>query len=199
MKLFYDCEFLEYGPAYPIEPISIGIVAEDGRELYHEYDQPGWTRYEDWVATWPQWHRQNIVPRLVHYNHRCLDMRCPLRPREWVKTEIMAFVGDDKPEWIGYYSSYDHVVLCQTFGRMIDLPRGWPMYTRDLKQMADDILAPGERLPKMEAGEHNALRDARWNKHAYAYLQQRRYEMLSQTHDPVLLAAIAERMKAGTA
>jgi hypothetical protein len=38
----------------------------------------------------------------------------------------------------GYYSAYDHVALCWIFGKMIDLPSGFPMYTRDLKQMLDE-------------------------------------------------------------
>lgn len=38
----------------------------------------------------------------------------------------------------GYYSAYDHVALCWLFGKMMDLPKGFPMYTHDLKQMLDD-------------------------------------------------------------
>jgi len=47
------------------------------------------------------------------------------------------------PEFVGinlygYYSAYDHVALCWLFGKMINLPKGFPMYTRDLKQMMDE-------------------------------------------------------------
>lgn len=38
----------------------------------------------------------------------------------------------------GYYSAYDHVALSWIFGKMIDLPKNFPMYTRDLKQMFDE-------------------------------------------------------------
>lgn len=38
-----------------------------------------------------------------------------------------------KPEFYGYYSAYDHVALCWLFGKMINLPNGFPMYTKDLK------------------------------------------------------------------
>lgn len=38
----------------------------------------------------------------------------------------------------GYYSAYDHVALCWLFGKMIDLPKGFPMYTIDLKQSFDE-------------------------------------------------------------
>lgn len=38
----------------------------------------------------------------------------------------------------GYYSAYDHVALSWLFGKMIDLPQGFPMYTKDLKQIYDE-------------------------------------------------------------
>ncbi len=42
-------------------------------------------------------------------------------------------------QFYGYYSDYDHVALCWLFGKMIDLPKGFPMYTIDLQQMKDDL------------------------------------------------------------
>ena len=38
----------------------------------------------------------------------------------------------------GYYSSYDHVCLSWLYGKMINLPDSFPMYTIDLKQMLDE-------------------------------------------------------------
>lgn len=46
--------------------------------------------------------------------------------------------GRSNPEFYGYYSAYDHVALCWLWGKMLDLPKGFPMYTRDLKQMLDE-------------------------------------------------------------
>lgn len=45
--------------------------------------------------------------------------------------------GKSPISFYGYYSAYDHVSLCWLFGKMIDLPKGFPMYTNDLKQMMD--------------------------------------------------------------
>ena len=42
------------------------------------------------------------------------------------------------PQFYGYYSAYDHVALYWLFGKMIDLPKGFPMYTIDLKQILDE-------------------------------------------------------------
>lgn len=87
-----------------------------------------------------------------------------------------------KPEFYGYYSAYDHVVLCQLFGKMINLPSGFPMYTIDLKQEMDRIqkfhidrykmgsLKSFAQYPK-QTNEHSAIHDARWNKKLYTFLK----------------------------
>ena len=49
-------------------------------------------------------------------------------------------------EFYGYYSDYDHVVFCWLFGKMIDLPKGFPMYTIDLKQEFDRQIKKGRRF-----------------------------------------------------
>lgn len=73
----------------------------------------------------------------------------------------------------GYYSDYDWVVFCWLFGRMIDLPEGFPMYCIDLNQTLNE--KGGEALkshtlyPK-QINEHNALEDAKWNKELYRFL-----------------------------
>lgn len=43
-------------------------------------------------------------------------------------------------QFYGYYPAYDHVGLCWLYNRMIDLPKGFPMFTIDLKQMLDEML-----------------------------------------------------------
>lgn len=77
----------------------------------------------------------------------------------------------------GYYSAYDHVALCWLFGKMIDLLKGFPMYTRDLKQMLDEYdegatlsnIKNHPNYPKV-TNSHNALSDAKWNKELYNFL-----------------------------
>lgn len=67
-----------------------------------------------------------------------------------------------QPELWAYYADYDWVVFCSLFGRMIDLPKGFPMYCRDLKQEMDLCEFPKENRPP-QANEHDALADAQWN------------------------------------
>lgn len=151
MKYFLDTEFIESGPSRPVELLSIGIVAEDGREFYAVNGEADLSHANEWV-------RQNVLPHLG----------TPKYDRDLIAQKILNLVGDDKPEFWGYYADYDWVVFCQIFGSMIDLPKGWPMYCRDLKQLCDSL--GNARLPKQEFVEHNALNDARWNKLSYEFL-----------------------------
>jgi hypothetical protein len=58
----------------------------------------------------------------------------------------------------GYYSAYDHVCLCQLFGRMLDLPKEWNWYTYDLMTLINGYnIDPKLILAK---GDHNQLTDA---------------------------------------
>ena len=153
MKFFLDTEFSERGPRHPIELISVALVAEHGREFYaHSAD------YE--IAAYSPWVQRNVLPHLASEPPMSL----------WsIGDSLKIFVGPEKPEFWGYYADYDWVVFCQIFGSMINLPKGWPMYCRDLKQWCDQLGNP--RLPTQESVEHNALNDARWNLRVYNFLK----------------------------
>ena len=156
MKYFLDTEFIEVGPDYPIQLLSIGIVAEDGREYYAVVNPADVELHlaDDWV-------RDNVI--------KYLDFSIGKR-RKTIAKEIVEFVGE-QPSWIGYYSDYDWVVLCQLFGRMVDLPKTWPMYCLDLKQMAIECINP--TLPDLpDKIEHHALWDAREIKYRYDWLMK---------------------------
>lgn len=64
----------------------------------------------------------------------------------------------------------DGVAFCQLFGTMVQLPRGFPMYCRDVKQLCDDRGNP--KLPEqVKSPEHNSMNDAIWTKEAYEFLK----------------------------
>lgn len=153
MKYFLDTEFSERGPLFPVELISIGIVSEDGREFYAHSANYDIEACSDWVKV-------NVLPQV--------QWEAPMS-RWTIAESVKLFVGDDpSPEFWGYYADYDWVVFCQMFGTMMDLPTGWPMYCRDLKQWADQLGNP--TLPAQSTAEHKALNDARWNKLAWEFL-----------------------------
>jgi len=167
MKYWFDTEFIEDGKT--IDLLSIGIVAEDGRELYLKSFEADFAKANDWV-------RANVFPSLGVFltDGNKLDNRTnwqEFTSRRIIADKILEFVAVDKPEFWAYYADYDWVVICQLYGRMIDLPKGWPMYCRDVKQLCDSLGNP--QLPKQESTEHHALADARWTKQAYEFLQGR--------------------------
>ena len=57
--------------------------------------------------------------------------------------------------------AYDHVVLCQLWGPMTDLPPAIPRFTRELRQFWEDRGSP--RMPPRPRDAHDALVDARHN------------------------------------
>jgi hypothetical protein len=151
MRYWFDTEFIER--PCTIDLVSIGIVAEDGRELYAESHETDWKQADDWLLT-------NVKAHL----------RGPAMSREDIRDNVLRFVGDDQaPEFWAYYADYDWVVFCWLFGRMIDLPKGFPMFCRDIKQWAVDLGNP--KLPDQDGTEHHALADARWNREAWEFLK----------------------------
>jgi hypothetical protein len=186
MRYFFDTEFIESGAHKPIDLISIGIVAEDGRELYVISSEFNADEANDWV-------KANVLPHLGIRPDGDMSYREFHVPQklatiaEWVK-EFCDPAEYGAPEFWAYFADYDWVVFCQIFGSMVDLPKGFPMFCRDIKQLACDCGNPG--LPAQDSIEHNALNDARWNKLAYEYLEQGQklpnYEIVEEFDTDVL-------------
>lgn len=155
MKFFMDTEFIEDGRT--IDLISIGIVSEDGRTYYAENSECNLSRASQWV-------RDNVFP------HLRANGTGIVKPREQIGKDIVEFVGE-KPEFWAYYADYDWVALCQLYGTMMDLPKGWPMYCRDFKQELDDHGNP--RVVKLdENAAHDALADAVWLRDVYTAMHE---------------------------
>lgn len=191
MKYFIDTEFIEgfkkrlFGKRrHFIDLISIGIVCENGRNqewLSREYN------YNDAG----QWVRENVILPLYKEtvrgdNRNRYDIenfhKHYGKPNNRIANEVMNFCGGTSLSTIfypayekdisfyGYYSDYDWVLFCSLFGRMIDLPKGFPMYCIDLKQMMDERELTKEwkkeNCPDPEK-EHSAIEDAKWSRRLY--------------------------------
>src|SRR3954464_9838123 len=152
-RYFFDTEFLEDGRT--IELVSVGVVCEDGREFYAVS-----TEFDPNAAI--PWVREHV-----------LDQRP--RPGEpvWmskqaIRESLLTFLtadGNDPETW-AWYGDYDHVVICQLWGTMPELPRPLPRFTRDLRQEWERLGSP--KLPTQERGRHHALEDARHNARVWA-------------------------------
>jgi hypothetical protein len=175
MNYFLDTEFEENGET--IMPISLALITENDRELYLEFDFD-WNR-----ARKNSFVKQNILPYVG---------REPEVSRYEARMEILRFVGDDpSPVFWAYYADYDWVLLCQLFGRMIDLPDPFPKCCLDLQQWYVQLGKPENAKPQKPREEHNALADAYWNRAFYWNLKriadgkEEDLKMLDETPDAI--------------
>lgn len=158
MKYFYDTEFIEDGTT--IDLISIGIVAEDGREYHAVNASADWARIRK-----HEWLMANVFPQLPFSGD--------WKPKEQIRDEVAEFIlAGSPPELWAWFASYDHVALAQLFGTMMDLPEGVPMYTNDLRSLIDWVGITA--LPQQKAGAHDALEDARHLKANFEYVMRAR-------------------------
>ena len=170
MKYFIDTEFKE--KPNTIDLISIGIACEDSREYYaissdfnlREAWSDEWLRVNVLLPIFEE--GESYIGRSFNYQSMLNYIQGIGKGISQIKKEIVKFVNNDTPEFYGYYADYDWVVFCWIFGRMVDLPNGFPMYCKDLKQMMDERGLDKEwkqkNCPDLY-GEHNALVDAKWN------------------------------------
>lgn len=218
MKYYLDLEFHEYqrkvkfmgitiAKVWTIDLISIGIVNETGKTFYAINKD---MRMKDIKKN--KWLMENVMSKLPEPNvshpamggsPRCWEEAKAWRTMDEIKYDIIQYLGGqdmmdesgcywhfaDKPEFYAYYADYDWVRFCWIFGTMMQLPNGFPMYCKDLKQMLDaklegmhlelnpelvvtrsmNLEEKLERFKRMmevngPSNEHHALADAKWNK-----------------------------------
>lgn len=170
MKYFFDTEFIER--PCTIDLISIGMVSEDGREFYAESSEFDASKADDWIM-------QNVIAKLGPPDKRITRSEIGRRIINFIDgaSDRHHAVPIDKPcpptppEFWAYYADYDWVVFCWLFGRMIDLPKGYPFYCRDFKQLLDSSAIRKEHLPPEPKDAHHALADARWLRDAHNAFQ----------------------------
>lgn len=94
--IFVDTEFSSLDP-YKGEILSVGLVKENGDELYLELEFDG--EVDEWV-------KENILP----------DLNQKKVSREEVKKQIKQFVGNTKPYIVAYVNQFDVIYLYKLFG-----------------------------------------------------------------------------------
>ncbi|AVZ39148.1 MULTISPECIES: polyadenylate-specific 3'-exoribonuclease AS [unclassified Dietzia] len=147
MRYFYDCEFIEDGTT--IDLVSVGVVAEDGREFYAVSTEFDPAKAGPWV-------RRNVLPKLPNPSSAAWRSRAAIRDELYDFVTAPASGPVELWAWIG---AYDHVAVCQLWGDMTELPAAMPRLTRDVRQLWE--LAGQPELPVHPGGAHDALGDAR--------------------------------------
>lgn len=159
MKFFFDTEFMALDAR--VDLLSIGIVREDGRELYLVNTDADHTQADDFV-------RHNVLPKLDTAPDGVSIQHGSLRQLGQAVDKFLPH-GEKHEAW-AYYADYDWVAFCSMWGRMVDTPEQFPMLCRDVMQLALDAGLDRSALPKDDLYEHHALVDARWTKRAYDQL-----------------------------
>jgi 3' exoribonuclease, RNase T-like len=150
MKYWMDTEFI--ARPYTIDLISIGLVADDGREFYAESSEVDWTKANQWTL-------ETVRPQLEGRG----------MAREEIGYAIRRFMDEDKnPVFWGYFPAYDWVGFAWLFGNMDELPFHFPQLCLDIKQLAIELGDP--ELPHQSGARHHALADARWTRDAWKFL-----------------------------
>jgi len=151
MKYWLDTEFIER--PFAIDLISIGLVAEDGREFYAESSEVDWSKASQWTL-------QTVRPQLQGTGML----------REEIGYGIRRFVDQDEhPVFWGYFSAFDWVLFGWLFGDQHERPFRFPALCLDIKQWAIELGDP--ELPRQLGASHHALADARWTRSAWEFLR----------------------------
>lgn len=151
MRYWFDTEFIDDGKN--LELVSIGIISENNRTYYAEVADAD-------VSKGDAWFQKNVTPYLTGER----------KTRQQIAEDLVKFCGK-RPEFWAYYASWDWMLLCRLYGRMIDGPAGWPHYVHDLRTLADYYGAPP--LLEQKSIKHNALNDAIWTRDAWYDLVNR--------------------------
>lgn len=169
--LSMDAEFLENGKT--IELISIAFVTPDGKEFYAvDSSAPLVAAYRHTFL------RNNVLPTLPitkgpaprwDYDHP--DAKY-IMTRAEIRRGILGLINEVvRPQIWSWYDWYDHVVMAQLWGTMLQLPMAHNMWTNDIRQEWQRLGFPA--LPQQEQdGHHNALVDARFNLLRLAWLAE---------------------------
>lgn len=155
--VYFDTEFIENGET--ILPLSIGLTTDwpSFEELYIVFDDVDPIGANDWV-------QENVLPYLYTGPYQEMSRsRAADLIEEWVTDAV------GKPQFWADYAAYDWVVLCQLYGKMIDLPDTYPMFCRDVQNLKDLVKYPC-KLPENQGREHNALDDAKNVKDRVSFL-----------------------------
>lgn len=166
MRYYLDTEFIDKG--YTVDLISIGVLSEDGRELYAISTDFDPLAASDWV-------RENVLANLEPRDSGCW------KSVELIRAELLSFVGADEPEfWTWGGGTYDWFAVMQIVGGADNLPEGWRYYANELMQWCGQMGLDTHdlRIPEQAADAHNALADARHDRVIYEFLSRYQEEWI---------------------
>jgi hypothetical protein len=168
MRVFFDTEFT--GLHQHTTLISIGMVAEDGREFYGVCDDYDKEQVDNWI-------QQNVINHLALPNPISPDF-C-LGTNRGVADAVAYFLKRyDRVEMWSDCLAYDWVLFCEMFGGAFQIPNNVYYIPFDVCTLfkAQDIDPDINRelFAGVDGDKHNALHDARVIKACYDKLKSAR-------------------------
>lgn len=174
----FDAEFVDTGNS--VELISIGLVRQDGAELYLEngnFLERSGHLLDDWM-------NQHVMGKTFMITAPDDDRIVPHADMAGLVSRFLLADGSSPSIW-AHYAPYDYVAFAQLFGRVIDIPDGLPRFAMDFRVMQELTgIKPPSQSPE---NSHHALIDARWGKLAFAS-----FGIPFQAYDPVRDRALPE-------
>ena len=131
MNIYFDTEF--EGLYKEANLISLGMVSEDGQELYFEFDNIDVQKQDNWI-------KQNVL------NNTCLYGNVNLQDivdennyfkgnKEQCKGVLLEWLKQfDDVQFVSDVCHYDFVFLIDIFGTAFDLPKNINPYCYDINQ-----------------------------------------------------------------
>lgn len=150
MKYFIDTEFIDRERV--LDLISLGVVADDGREFYAistEFDPAHANTFV----------RDVVLPQLEPRDHPAWMSRTQMKDR------LVEFIGSDEPRfWSFAGAPWDYMAIAQLFPLAERVPDGWLYTAYDVLLLIESAGVSGDdpRLPSAPPDVHHALADARW-------------------------------------
>jgi len=156
--------------------LSIGMVREDGKEYYaiHKDAYIIQAAAENW------WLNTNVLKYFPL--EQPIDSKAPswdqfhpdykhVKNKDKIAIEVANFIREvPSPSLWAWFAAYDHLMLSQLYGRMLDIPNGIPQRTNDVAQEAERLKV---RVPSVtDSRRHLALDDAREVKFRREWLKE---------------------------
>ena len=155
VRYFIDTEYIDREQF--VDLISLGMVAEDGREFYAVSTEFDPTHANTFV-------RDVVIPQLEPSQHPAWMSRVEMKDR------LVQFVGSDEPRFWSYAAApWDWMAIAQLFPVDERVPEGWLYTAYDILQLLElaDVAVGDPRLPPPPPDVHHALADARWARELY--------------------------------
>lgn len=189
MKVFFDTEFT--GLHQQTTLISIGCVADNGREFYAEFTDYDKEQLDEWI-------RDNVIANLIYYGSG--ENRQITNGQHTGRCGDRAYVGEELRKWLGGLGNvemwsdtlaYDWVLFGQLFGHAFNIPKNIYYIPFDVatlfrikgidadinREEYSEILTTASEGGTVPMAKHNALWDATVIKKCYEKLMRVNYQV----------------------